>query len=144
MRAETIFGGAMGKLRYDSLSDRGLVGGLIGDIGDDINAIPCSALGPNFLQILSNNNDCPNGFLLPTIFKSYENFCKYYYNACPRIQNCLTRSAIKLRINVEGIVDVAGTIAKCCANCTDAAPQVGLNSNLIAKLANYPISFSKI
>lgn len=137
----------MGKLRYDSLSDRGLIGGLIGDIGDGINAIACPALGPNFLQIIFNNNDCPNGVLLPTAFKSFKNFCKYYNCACPRIKNCLTRSAVKLRINVKGVVDIAGTIAKCCANCTggnvDKTPQVS-RIQIACKPDKNSIYFSKI
>lgn len=48
---------------------------------DNVNGFVCSTLGPNFAQIHIDDDNCPNGFLLPTAFNSMNDFCDCYNRA---------------------------------------------------------------
>lgn len=108
----------MGKLSYGYHGgDTGVAGHLLNDMADGTNRIVCATLGPNFLQALLQYHTCPTGLFLPTIFHSWKNFCKYYNKAPPRIRKCLSDTAIDLRGNAKGIINVYGRLGKCCGRC---------------------------
>lgn len=90
------------------------VGHVLNGVSYGVNELACSALGPDFLQILRNQHNCPSGAFLPTIFKSYDDFCEFYKNTATK--KCLTDAAVKIRLNVKGVVDTIGLIGKCCCS----------------------------
>lgn len=117
IQAGDFTGGAFRSIENGTFTGDGVVGHLLNGVSHSVIQLACSALGPDFLQILLNHHNCPNGAVLPTIFKSYQKFCEFYKNACPTIKKCLTDAAVKIRLNVKGVVDILGLIGKCCASC---------------------------
>lgn len=114
--ASNFADGQNGKLSYGYHgADTGVAGHLLNDIGDGTNRVVCASLGPNFLQAVWQYHTCPTGISLPTgLFRSWENFCAYYNRAPPRIRNCLSNTAIDLRGDAKGIINVYGRLGKCC------------------------------
>lgn len=106
--------GEQGDFNYANLPDDGIVGHTLNGASDGVNTVACTCLGPYFLKGLEGSHKCPNGIFFPTIFNSWPNFCKYYKNADPDVQKCLSPSAIDLQGNFSGIIDIYGTLGKCC------------------------------
>lgn len=102
-----------------TISNYGLVGRLLGNVGNGLNSAVCKLLGPDFLQILLNYNDCPNKIKvrLPTKFRSYEDFCAFHNSACPSVRKCLTARVARIQIKLHGIVEYYTLIGRCCARC---------------------------
>lgn len=82
---------------------------------DNVNGFVCSTLGPNFAQIHIDDDNCPNGFLLPTAFHSMNDFCDCYNRASKQNKKCLTNAAVRVHLGLTGIIRVDALIEKCCA-----------------------------
>lgn len=71
------------------------------------------------------NNGCPNGFLLRTAFKTTQSFCDYFNKCLSYIKKCLTDAAVRILLNLPGIVEYYHVLGACCAEHSVHIVQVG-------------------
>lgn len=100
------------------MQNDGLLGHLTKDFEENGNNLLCRLLGPDFLQAVLADNHCPRGVLLQNAFKSKRDFCAFYNQASQCIKDCLTDAAIRIVINLHGIVFYDTNLGKCCTECT--------------------------
>lgn len=104
-------------LLYGYVNRRNLLGNLAGDSTSAITYLICLLIGPDFLQQILSSNKCPSGIELPNLFHSYKDFCAFYNNACPEVQDCLTNAAVEIKTDLYGIYGGDLVLAKCCKYC---------------------------
>lgn len=95
---------------------------LINELGygvtDRASDLLCSLVEPNFLAILLTDNNCSRGIVLPSAFKSKENFChRFKYEWSPDIQKCMSDGAIRILVKLKGITSYQLDLGACCARC---------------------------
>lgn len=95
-------------------TNAGFLGNLYHGLTGDANELLCSFMGPNFLKILLNKNNCPSGIFLPTIFKSCFDFCKYYNRAPSFAKACLTDAVVDFEGRLNGIIGGSEILGNCC------------------------------
>lgn len=97
----------------DELSNK-----LIYGVTDETNDLMCSMIGPNFLRVLIDDNDCSSGVLLPSAFKSKESFCYQFRNEWPpNVQKCMTDASIRILARIKGIFSFRIDLGACCSRC---------------------------
>lgn len=99
---------------YEATSNYGVLGHILTDTTAGINKVFCSLLGPNFLDLFSKHNCCPNELIAPHVCESIEKFCEWLKNGGPEIQDCVSAAVIDVRINVNGIIAGKANVGKCC------------------------------
>lgn len=114
IQANSFSSGALGKLYFGALTNKGLVGHLLMAASQRVNNVSCLTLGPDFLNRCSKYNGCPKGSFAPNAFQSYEEFCECYRNADPQLQDCLSITVVDSRMNVKGFTDITIRIGECC------------------------------
>lgn len=96
-------------------TDEGAVGGLLVGATSSINIAVCRTLGANFLPVMLTNINkrCPGGYFTPETFESFEKLCKCY-TSDPKLQRCFSLTAITIVVDIPGVSDITGRVAKCC------------------------------
>lgn len=95
----------------------GLVDDLLSDLTGGVNDLLCGLIGPEDINNVLTGNSCSPGIVLPTLFKSYKSYCYFLKRQPPHIQECLTDSAAKVKIGLNGIVNLDLLLGICCENC---------------------------
>lgn len=108
---------ALGDLAYVETKP-GIADPLLDGLFDGINQLFCSSLGPNFLNLYSQQNRCCKESYKARVCNTFETFCEWLVNGGPELQNCVYKSVdngvMNGDINVNGIIDIRGHIGRCC------------------------------